>query len=45
MALAIRSRIIHWVDETTPIRVKLLVNNPLERTDSKAINFAPLAMI
>lgn len=40
-----KSKIIHWADETTPIRVKLLVNNPLERTDSKVINFAPLAMI
>ena len=40
-----RSKIIHWADDTTPIRVKLLVNNPLERTDSKAINFGPLAMI
>ena len=45
MALAIRSKIIHWADDITPIRVKLLVNNPLIRTDSKAIYFAPLAMI
>ena len=45
IALAIKSKIIHWADNTTPKGVKLLVNIPLERTDSKAINFAPLAMI
>ena len=40
MALAIRSKIIHGADDTTPRLVKSLVNDALESLDNTKINVA-----
>ena len=40
MALAIRSKIIHGADDTTPRLVKSLVNDALESLDDTKINVA-----
>jgi|TARA_B100002019_G_scaffold280014_1_gene282495 hypothetical protein len=40
MALAIRSKIIHGADDTTPGLVKSLVNDALESLDNTKVNVA-----
>ena len=40
MALAIRSKIIHGADDTTPSLVKSLVNDALESLDNTKVNVA-----
>ena len=40
MALAIRSKIIHGADDTTPRLVKSLVNDALESLDNTKVDVA-----